>query len=78
MLFEFSRSTNAGIDMMLVSRPLHLYFMDSEKKVFDVQFAEPWGFDPRSWRLYSPGRPYRFLLESFEDLGLEEGDVLDF
>lgn len=78
MLFKFSRDSTAKIDMMLLSRPLHLYFMNSEKKVIDVQKAEPWSFDPRTWRLYSPRRPYRYLLESFESLGLEEGDKIEF
>lgn len=78
MLFKFSRESNAKIDMMLLSRPLHLYFINSEKKIIDVQNAEPWSFDPRSWRLYSPRRPYRYLLESFEDLALEKGDKIKF
>lgn len=78
MLFKFSHDSSAKIDMMLLSRPLHLYFMNSDKEVIDVQRAEPWSFDPRTWRLYSPGRPYRYLLESFEDLRLEEGDKIEF
>lgn len=78
MLFKFSRESRAKIDMMLLSRPLHLYFMNSKKEVIDVQNAEPWSFDPRTWRLYSPGRPYMYLLESFEDLELGEGDEVEF
>lgn len=78
MLFRFSRESRAKIDMMLLSRPLYLYFMDSDGKVIDVQKAEPWSFDPRTWRLYSPERPYKYLLESFEDLGVEEDDKVEF
>lgn len=78
MLFDFSRPTRAVVDMMLLSKPLNLYFLDSGKKVIDVQEAEPWTLDPRTWKTYSPGRRYRYLLESFEDLGLEEGDELEF
>ncbi|MEF8880296.1 MAG: DUF192 domain-containing protein [Candidatus Nanohaloarchaea archaeon] len=78
MLFKFSRSTRAKIDMMLLSDPLYLYFMDAEKEIIKVQRAEPWSWDPRTWSLYSPERPYRYLLESFEDLGLEEGDSISF
>lgn len=77
MLFDFGE-TRASIDMMLLSEPLYLCFMNSEKKVIDVQKAEPWTFDPRTWELYSPGRLYSYLLESFEDLGLEEGDEIRF
>lgn len=78
MLFVFSSPTGANIDMMFLSRPLHLYFMNPEKEVIDVQRAEPWGLDPRSWKLYSPDRRYQYLLESFEELGLEEGEQVEF
>lgn len=78
MLFRFPKDTHAKIDMMLLSRPLHLYFMNSDKEVVDVQRAEPWTWDPRTWKLYSPSRKYRYLLESFEDLGIEEGDRIEF
>lgn len=78
MLFSFSRDTNASIDMMLLSKPLHLYFMNSEKEVIEVQKAEPWSFNPLTWKLYSPGQSYRYLLESFEALDVERGDRLDF
>jgi uncharacterized membrane protein (UPF0127 family) len=78
MLFKFSSDKSAKIDMMLLSKPLYLYFMDSEGEIIDVQRAEPWSFDPRSWKLYSPDRPYRFLLESFEELDLDEGDKIEF
>lgn len=78
MLFKFPRPTRAKIDMMLLSSPLNLYFMDADKEIIDVQKADPWGWDPRTWKLYSPDRPYNYLLESFEDLGLEEGDQLEF
>lgn len=78
MLFKFPRPTRAKIDMMLLSRPLHLYFMDEDKEVIEVQKAEPWSWNPRTWKLYSPGSPYSYLLESFEDLGLQEGDEIDF
>jgi uncharacterized membrane protein (UPF0127 family) len=78
MLFKFPRRTRAKIDMMLLSRPLHLYFMDEDKEIIEVQKAEPWGWDPRTWNLYSPEEPYSYLLESFQDLGLEEGDEIDF
>lgn len=78
MLFRFPRDTRAKIDMMLLSKPLYLYFMDVEKTVIDVQKAEPWGWNPRSWNLYAPSTRYRYLLESFEKLEIEEGDRLEF
>ena len=78
MLFAFSRNSRAFIDMMLLSKPLYLYFMNSEKEVIEVQEAKPWGFDPRSWKLYRPDSSYRYLLESFEKLDIKEGERLEF
>lgn len=78
MLFVFGFEDRPPIDMMLVQRPLHLYFLDNEKKVVEVQYAEPWSLDPRSWKIYRPSTDSSFLLESFEDLELEEGDKINF
>ncbi len=78
MLFVFNRDTRAKVDMMLLSNPLHLYFLDSDKKVIEVQKAEPWSLDPRTWKLYSPDKKYRYLLESFERLEIREGETLEF
>lgn len=78
MLFDFGGEAGAMIDMALLSEPLYLYFIDSDNRVFEVQRAEPWSFDPRSWNLYRPERPYRYLLESFEELDVEEGESLEF
>ncbi len=78
MLFTFEYGSWASIDMMFVPRPLYLYFMDRDKTVIDVQKAEPWGPDPRSWRFYSSKSRFYYLLESFEKLEVEEGERLEF
>lgn len=78
MLFVFARPRRPAIDMMLVPEPLHLYFLDEEKKVVDIQRAEPWTLNPRTWRLYRPKQDSKYLLESFDDLGIEEGESLEF
>ena len=78
MLFPFSRDTNALIDMMLVPEPLYLYFIDSDKQVMEVQKADPWSLNPRTWRFYRSEESYQYLLESFEKLDLAEGDKLQF
>jgi uncharacterized membrane protein (UPF0127 family) len=78
MLFVFYSPGRPPIDMMLVQEPLNLYFLDSEGEIVDVQDAVPWGLDPRTWRIYHPSEDAKFLLESFEDLGLEEGDRVEF
>lgn len=76
MLFKFPRSTNAKIDMALLSKPLYLYFFDSEKELIHIEKARPWTWNPRTWSFYRPKEKYQYLLESFEDLDIEEGDRL--
>ncbi|MFQ3307815.1 MAG: uncharacterized membrane protein (UPF0127 family) [Candidatus Nanohaloarchaea archaeon] len=78
MLFKFSEPTKARIDMMLLSKPLWLYFLDENKRVIDIQKAEPWTSNPKTWKLYSPDCKYRYLLESFEELEVKEGDQIKF
>lgn len=78
MLFKFPRDTNAKIDMALLSKPLYLYFFNAEKELIHVEQASPWSWNPMTWKLYSPDKAYRYLLESFEDLDLEVGDDLEF
>lgn len=77
MLFKFSKPTGTKVDMMLLSKPLYLYFLNQEKEVIEAQKAEPWTWDPRTWKLYKPDKKYTYLLESFEELNLKEGDSID-
>ena len=77
MLFKFSKPTKTRVDMMLLSRPLYLYFLNREREVIEVQKAEPWSWNPKTWKLYSPDKKYNYLLESFEELNLKEGDSIE-
>lgn len=78
MFFVFSRPGRPPIDMMLVQEPLNLYFLDESGEVIDRQYAEPWSLDPRTWRIYRPKVDAKYLLESFEELELDEGDRVSF
>ncbi len=78
MLFAFPKEHNAAIDMVFVPEPLHLYFIDQDKRLVERKRAEPIGLNPRTWRLHRPETPYKYLLESFEELELERGDEVDF
>lgn len=77
MLFKFSRDSRAPIDMMLMRESLHLYFMNSEKEVIHVEKAEQWYKLPEKF-FHRPDDKYRYLLESFENLEIEEGDQMNF
>ncbi len=78
MLFRFPRESRPMIDMMFLSVPLQLVFLDEDKRVVDIQEAEPWSLDPRTWKLYRPSEPSKYLLESTDFLDIEEGDRLEF
>lgn len=78
MLFVFPRKSRPMIDMMFVPVPLQLVFLDEDRKVVDVQEAEPWTLNPRTWKIYGPEEDCSYLLESTEPLDIEEGDFLEF
>ncbi len=78
MLFKFSRKTRAKIDMALLSKKLYLYFISDEREVISIQEADPWSWNPKTWKLYAPKEKYKYLLESFEELNLEKGDEIHF
>jgi len=78
MLFKFYKESMPGIDMMFVPGSLHLYFLNSDREVVDVQRAEAWTLNPRTWRFYRPSQKSKYLLESSEPLDIEEGDRLEF
>ena len=78
MLFKFRRSSRPRIDMMLVQKPLNLYFLSEEKEVIDVQKADPWTPNPRTWKTYRPSKPAKYLIESFQEIGLKEGEKVSF
>jgi uncharacterized membrane protein (UPF0127 family) len=77
MLFKFTGDTRAPIDMMLMRKKLFLYFMNSDREVIHAEEAKPWYKMPRKL-LHRPDGKYRYVLESFEELDIEEGDRLGF
>jgi uncharacterized membrane protein (UPF0127 family) len=77
MLFIFEEDTRLPIDMMLMREPLYIYFLNSEKEVMYAERAEPWYTLPKKL-LHRPEEKYRYVLESFEDLGLEPGEQVSF
>lgn len=78
MIFNFGKSVRARIDMFLVPTDLYLYFLDEQKRVIQTQKAEKYSLNPATWSFYRPEVSYSYLLESSEDLGLSQGDRLEF
>jgi uncharacterized membrane protein (UPF0127 family) len=77
MLFKFPEDTRVPVDMMLMRDSLYLYFMNSDKEVIHAEKAEPW-YKLTKKLFHRPEEKYRYLLESFEELDIQEGDKLSF
>lgn len=77
MLFKFGKPTRAAIDMALLSKNLHLYFLNEQKEVIQTEEAQPWTWNPKTWKIYRPNQKYKYLLESFEPLEIKEGDKIE-
>lgn len=78
MLFIFDREVREGLHMATLSVPLQMIFFNSNRKVIGVQKAEPWTFDPETWRIYRPGKSYRYVLETTKFLDVETGERFEF
>lgn len=68
MLFQLDGSAPL-VDSFFMTRPVHLYFLDEDCDVVETALLRPWSF-------YRPNSDAAYLLESFEDLGLEKDDEL--
>ena len=82
MLFSFNPITDPAMDMLGVSDPLWMYGLKYNPGgqgclVVSVDKMEPASlWDPRTWELYRPGHKVKYVLESFEELDLEKGDIV--
>lgn len=81
MLFSFNPPSNPGFDMVGVSEPIWIYGLKHNpggcgELVVSADKLEPWSLDPRTWKMYFPGHKCKYVLESFEELDLEKGDVV--
>ncbi|MBI4017803.1 MAG: DUF192 domain-containing protein [Candidatus Aenigmarchaeota archaeon] len=62
MLFPFPYAGKWGVEMPFCPN-MDVVFLDSEKRVIEVQSARPWGRDPRTWKIYRPAVPCKYVLE---------------
>ncbi len=63
-LMEFEREGFYGVWMLGMRFAIDLIFMDSEKRIVEAfENIKPVGINPGSWRVYSPGKTARWVLE---------------
>lgn len=77
MLFRMPAERRWRIDMALVLSDLHMYFIDADRKVVEVDFAERGGLNPLKWGVVRPEKSFKYLLESSTPLPITKGDELE-
>ncbi len=66
LLMEFSREGQGlySIWMLCMRFPIDVVFINSEGTVTDVfERVPPVSFDPKTWKIYKPTRPVKWILE---------------
>lgn len=83
MLFTFKRTIKPSMWMFGMRFPIDILFLDHDKKVkCVVENARPLGLSWRTWRVYSPECPSRYVLElnagRIKQTKTSVGDHLEF
>lgn len=63
MLFLFPFERIWEFWMLGMFYPIKMIFIDSKKRVIDIQEAEPLSLNPRTWKVYVPKRKCKYVLE---------------
>jgi hypothetical protein len=83
MKFTFNSIERRGIWMPFMRFPIDIVYIDSKKSVAGlVERAPPMTLNPRTWKVFYPEKPAKYILElpagAAKKAGLEMGDVLEF
>ncbi len=64
MLFVFKNDGMHSIWMPFMRFPIKIIFYDSKGKIINaVENAKPISFDPKTWKIYRPEGPCKYILE---------------
>lgn len=74
MLFPFGRECRQGFWMFGMSFGIDIIFLNDKKTVSEVHKAEPMSLHPRTWKVYYPEKPIRYVLETRAGSGIRKGD----
>lgn len=60
--------------------PIKIIFIDENKRVIGVQTAVPLSFNPKTWKIFKPKKPCKFVFELGKNINkkLEIGDKLSW
>ena len=81
LLMDFGRECKPAIWMLFMRFPIDIVFIDGCGKVVDiVYYARPLSFNLETWRIYSPKKRCRYVLEvrsgTAKNLGIGKGTIL--
>ena len=82
LLMAFDPPARPGIWMLGMRFPIDIAFVGQDKRVIKVvENARPLGFSWRTWRVFYPPEPARFVLElpagRIQESGTARGDSID-
>jgi uncharacterized membrane protein (UPF0127 family) len=83
MLFTFGSEDYTGIWMLCMRFSIDLVYLDSKKRVITIyENIRPAGLDPRTWKVYYPDVPAKYVLEleagAVKRTKTERGDIISF
>ena len=76
LLFVWDFDIKPPMWMPLMLEPINMAFLNEGGVVVDFVRAEPMTLNPLTWRIYSPKRGCRMVLELHKDNKLRVGDKL--
>lgn len=76
MFFPMPYESRWSLWMFAVRYPIKMIFIDKNKKVIDIKNGIPITTDPKTWKVYTPKEPCKYILETPFDLKVNIGDKL--
>jgi uncharacterized membrane protein (UPF0127 family) len=76
MLFTMDFEYRWQFWMFGVRYGLKMIFLDKDKRIVDVLKAEPLSLDLKTWKVYTPRKPSKYILETPYDIKANVGDKL--
>jgi len=76
LLFIMPYESKWSFWMFLVRYPLNIIFIDAKKRIVDIKKAMPITLNPKTWRVYSPSKRCKYVLETPFNLKIKVGDKL--
>lgn len=76
MFFPLPYEAKWSLWMFLVRYPIKMIFIDGNKTIIDIKEAEPISLNPKTWKIYKPEKPCKYVLETPFDLKIKIGNKL--